>query len=456
VRRTAGESAGDVETRSRHPEELTTSSWQALQEYTLGDEAWRASKGDAAILHLRTALDLDPSFAFAAARLADVLIAQGRRDEGLPYYSKAADLIRQKNLTDRESLRIRGLFVLDTGQTEEAERVFTRYALDYPDEGLPLFYKAAAVEAQGRIEQAVDLSREALAKDPHSYTFAVSYGYRLMRVGRLDEAEQECQAATRLYPLDGTDQLRSALAFKRLDLASCWSSMERMRTTGSVPYQSKAWAMEACLRAEQGRWQDARRLLEEGLAFDRGSGLAVHQQFTKKRLLIQAMLRQQRSREAIEICKETLGMPLGHEDTMQTGCLLAQAGSLGLAERCIVGGLPDWPCYAHWSLRLAGELALARGENQRALRLMKSAPPSRFPNEWPEYLARAADAAGDLQTVRSLIAELLQHASTYWYQVDITGPGFISWAMALAPRRGLPETVLRRGAALHSALSQFT
>ena len=180
VRSKAGESAGDIETRSRHPEELTTSSWQALQEYTLGNQAWAASKSEDAILHLKTALELDPSFAFAAARLADILMGMNRRDEGLPYYSRAAELIRQRNLTDRESLRIRGLFALDTGQMEEAERVFTRYAIDYPEDGLPLFYKAAAVEGQD-IDQAVELSREAVAKDTQSYPFAVSYGYRLMR-----------------------------------------------------------------------------------------------------------------------------------------------------------------------------------------------------------------------------------------------------------------------------------
>jgi serine/threonine protein kinase len=456
VRRTAGESAGDVETRSRHPEELTTSSWQALQEYTLGDEAWKASKSEVAILHLKTALDLDPSFAFAAARLADILTGMDRRDEGLPYYSNAADLIRQKNLTDRESLRIRGLFALDTGQMEEAERVFTRFALDYPEDGLPLFYKAAAVEAQGRVDRAVELSRQALTKDPRSYPFAVSYGYRLMRAGRLNEAEQQCQAAIGIHPLDGTDQLRSALAFSRLDLAGCWSSLERMRTTGSAPYQSKAWAMEACLRAEQGRWPEAGRLLDEGLACDRKAGLATHEQFTKKRLLIQTLLRQQRRREAIEMCKDALDMPLGHEDRMQTGCLSAQAGNVSLAERCVVQGLPDWPSYTHWSLRLNGELALARGEHQRALQLMKSAPPSRFECEWPEYVARAAEAVADWQTVRPLVAGLLEHSPAYWYQVDVTGPGFISYAIALAPRCRLSGAALLRGEAIRSALSQFT
>ena len=455
VRRTAGESAGAIETRSRHPEELTTSSWQALQEYTLGDEAWKASKADAAILHLKTALELDPSFAFAAARLADILTGMDRRDEGLPYYSEAAELIRQKNLTDRESMRIRGLFALDTGQMEEAERVFTRYALDYPEDGLPLFYKAAAVEGQGRIDQAVELSREAVAKDPQSYAFAVSYGYRLMRAGRPRDAEQQCQAATRIHPLDGTDQLRSALAFGRLDLPGCWASLEKMRTTGTAPYQSKAWAMEACLRAEQGRWHDAERLVEDALAFDRKAGLPFHLQFTKQRLLIQAMLRQQRMPRAIELCKVALTMPLGHEDTMQTGCLLAQAGSVNLAERCLVKGLPDWPFYTHWSRRLNGEMALAKGELQRALQLMKSAPPSRFPNEWPDYIARAADAAGDRQTARSLVAELLEHSATYWYQVDITGPGFMSWAIDLGRRSALSDNVMRSGTAIYTALSQF-
>lgn len=53
IRRTVGESAADIETHSRRPEELTTASWQALQEFTRANEAWKLGQADAALLHLK-------------------------------------------------------------------------------------------------------------------------------------------------------------------------------------------------------------------------------------------------------------------------------------------------------------------------------------------------------------------------------------------------------------------
>jgi serine/threonine protein kinase/tetratricopeptide (TPR) repeat protein len=330
LRQTVGESAAAIDAHSRQPDELTTSSWQALREYTLGNDAWAASKSDAALLHLKTALDLDPTFALALARLADILIALDRRDEGLPYYSRAADLIRQKNLTDRESLRILGLFALDIGEFAKAERVFSRYALEYPDDTLPLFHKASAVDLQGRSVEALQICETALAREPQSYALVMKHAVLKLNAGRFAAAQADCARAAQLKPGDWVDLIDSALALMRDDLAGTWRSLEAMRTSGSSSYQSRAFGLEGCLRAEQVQWDEAERLLGEGLDFDQRMGTGPQSQFTKKRLLAQLFLRRKRRAEAAALCREMLAAKPGYDRTMQLGCLLAQGSAVGV------------------------------------------------------------------------------------------------------------------------------
>lgn len=458
VRRTAGESAGAIEKQSRHPDELTTSSWEALQEYTKGDEAWRASKSEAAMLHLKTALDLDPKFARAASRLADILTAEFRPDEGLPYHARAAEIIRERNLTDRESLTIRGLFALDTGQNAEAEQVFSRYAIEYRDDGLALFYKASAVDLEGRTEEALRLTEAAIALDPHSFSYLMQRAIYLLDAGRQDEAAAYCERAAAVEPRDWTEQVRSALAFDRLDLAAVWQCLERMRTKGSLGYQSRAYGFEACMRAEQGKWDDAEQLIHDGLAFDLRMGLGPQPQFTKNRLLAQSFLRTRRNPEAVRLCTEMLDRKPGYENVMRIGCLLAQAGHVARAENCLVRGLPNWPIYQHWIHRLEGEIALAKGKAGEALTLMQSAPASRTQNEWHEYTVRAALVSGHTTTAKEHVSALLQNPGRYWLQADVTGPGFIAWAVAVGDSVHLTDADSRLSASLRQCIfkSQLT
>ena len=432
VRRTAGESAGAIETRSRHPEELTTSSWQALQEYTLGDEAWRASKSDAAILHLKTALEFDPSFALAAARLADILDALGRTDEGLQYYEQAESLLLKKGLTDRESLRIRGAFALDTGRFADAEHVFALYADNYPADALPLFYRSDALYELGRREEAARLLDMAINMAPDSYPFLFRRAHVALDEGRWDESDKDLLRLARLSDHDWTDRLRSALSFSRLEFERSQESLERMRTTGSPPFVSKAYVMEACFRAEQGRFDEARRLFEDGLSFDRRMGLTAETQFAKQRQLARLFLAGGDSAGARRICREVLKAKPGLETTLQVACELARAGDLPAAEACLPQREPKWPFLQYWLSRLRGEIALARGNPKLALKLIDNNLFLRITGEWPAYLVRAARAAGEAGIVNDWLDALFQNPGKFWFYADLTEPGAIRWATGLA------------------------
>ncbi len=475
VRATAGESAEAVNTRSRAPEEVTTSSYEALKEYSAAIEAWKMRPVDrdwppdqreAAEGHLLRAIDIDPRFAQAWAKLADFQMASYEFDKGLLSYQRAAQLIDERNLTDRESLMIRGMFALDTGQNAKAEQVFSQLALKYPKEGLPLFHEARAVECQGRLEASLHLLDMAARKDPDNYTFVIDRGFQYLVLGRLPEAERDFNQAAKMNPADCTDQARSALAFARMDMGGVWAALERMKTAGSVPYRSKAYGMEACLRAEQGRLAEAQALLEEGLRFDVANSLPLQVQTGKKHLLAGVLLEQGQPAKAVEICRGILQEKPGIWPALDTGALLAQAGDIRGAQSCLPAGLPKqpperpleqvpasdpagvapelfaWPIYWRRILRLWAELALAAGRSRTALNLLQAAPPSENSKEWPGTLVRASIASGERKTAEQILVGLFRNPAAYWISADGSyPPGFMRQAISQAAALRVPAEI---------------
>jgi serine/threonine protein kinase/tetratricopeptide (TPR) repeat protein len=471
VRGTAGESADAVNAHSRAPEEVTTSSYAALKEYSDAIEAWKMRPVDrewppdqraATEGHLLRAIEIDPRFAQAWAKLADFQMASYEFDKGLLSYQRAAQLIDERNLTDRESLMIRGMFALDTGQNGKAEQVFSRLAQRYPKDGLPLFHQARAVECQGHPEACLHLLDMAARKDPDNYSFVIDRGFQHVVLGQLPEAERDFNQAAKMNPADSTDQARGALAFARMDMPGVWAALERMKTTGSVAYRSKAYGMEACLRAEQGRLAEAKALLEEGLRFDVANSMPLQVQTGKKHLLAGVLLEQGQPAKTVEICRGILHEKPGIWPALDTGSLLAQAGDVRGAESCLPAGLPKqppeqapaslprgvapelfaWPIYWRRILRLWAELALAAGRSRTALALLQAAPPSENSKEWPGTLVRASIASGERETAEQILTGLFRNPAGYWISADGSyPPGFMRQAISQAAVLGMPAEI---------------
>jgi tetratricopeptide (TPR) repeat protein len=435
IRETLGEL--NVESRNRKPEELTTRNWHALEEYIQGTGPLRGASRGPAIDHLQEALRADPEFALAAARLGDFLTSDNRPDEGLQYYERAERLLIEKHLTDRESLQIRGIFAFDTGRYDEAEHVFALMADNYPDDTLPLFHRASALDRLGRPEEARSLLDTAIERNPESYVYIFRRAHLLLDSGDIDAAEKDCDRASALSSNDWTDQLRSALAFSRLDFDRGLAHLHRMASQGTSAFQSKAFSFEACFLAEQGKPEPAARRLDQGLQFDRARGFLGETQHAKQRQLAYLLIQMGRIGEAVDRCSQMLDAAPGQETVLQVGIVLARAGQVKDAEKCLPKEEPKWPVHRHWLLRLQGEIAMSRGEFARALDLMRRIPQSRNSGDWPVYLVRAADRTGDREIMARYLTSLFSNPGRYWYEANVSEPGFFRWALGIASARHL-------------------
>jgi serine/threonine protein kinase/tetratricopeptide (TPR) repeat protein len=440
VRRTLGESAEEIAARTRPPQELTTPDWNALQEFVRAENIWRASpqgsNSDQALAHLNTAIQLDPLFASAHARLGDYLVALGRTDDGLAEQQIAAHLISSRDLTDRESLRIRGMYYSDTGQYREAGNVYARWIAEYPADAVALFYRSNAVHREGATQESDRLLQEAIRLNPNVYAFGMWECLRLLEYGRFQEMERCCDALSKLQSADWTYQLRSALAFARFDIAGVWLNLEKMRTNGSAAFQSRAYTFEACLRYEQRRDAEVEPLLIEGIQFDRSNGL-VEPALQKSLKLAEIRIAQGRFSEAVRECRNQIPQATGARLKMQIGSVLARAGDHKTAKECLLP-VPDeqkdlpllaTPVYQHWRKRLELELALAGGDHETAAVVLSQIPPSETEGDWPEYRVRALRQLGRRGEVVSLCSQLLSAPGWYWFQAHRAPPGFFRSAL---------------------------
>jgi tetratricopeptide (TPR) repeat protein/tRNA A-37 threonylcarbamoyl transferase component Bud32 len=435
VRTTIGESRADLEARNRRPEELTTSEWQALQEYELAETAWKQNRSDAAILHLQAAIELDPDFAFAEARLADHLLTLGRPDEAYAQWARAADLIRKRNLTDRESLSIRGRFALDVGLYSHAEEVFSRYLLEYPGDAIALFYKCDAVARQGRPDEALHLLDQAIQRDPQSLAFVLDRAALALERGDAAAAEREWQAAAQWARGDWMDVFAAGIGMARNNFAAAEQALLRLRG-GSAEFQSRGFALLACFRAEQGNWAEAEALLRQGTDFDRTNGLPRTALEEKQRLLAELCLTGGRRKEAVANCQGALANVSGLQMRMRFGAVLARAGDVAGARRCLPSSVPPWPAYQVWAKRLEGEIALAGGQPAKALALMKEATMPAPMRVWSDHVARAALAAHDDAAAGDCLADLLKRPGLYWLAAEQNTPAMLRFAVETVERLG--------------------
>ena len=201
------------------------------------------------------------------ARLAHLAERRGRTDEAIALMTRAAEAAGQSSIDPHADAWYRvqlGDLLFGDGRIEQAE---TSYA-DVP-EGIDAYHDATAGlsrvrAAQGRIDEAIDLGRRALAigPDPRMVVGLVE----LLRMAGLD-TEAEGLVADLQSRLRGRDDERRHLAML---LADEGHSLEETLELARLDYEQRqdvdahvtlAWALHA-----NGRHVEAAERIEEALA----------------------------------------------------------------------------------------------------------------------------------------------------------------------------------------------
>ena len=166
LRQKMGESLASVQQFAKPLDEATTSSLEALQAFSLGNEEHQKMNEDAAIPHLKKAVELDPNFAMAWATLGVSSTNTGRDAEGAQAVRKAYEL--RDRTSEREKLYIQAHYYTEvTVDPEKALQVYAEWRQTYPRDTVAYDNAALAFSELGQPEKALDLASQAHRINPH-------------------------------------------------------------------------------------------------------------------------------------------------------------------------------------------------------------------------------------------------------------------------------------------------
>ena len=189
-----GESIGSVQKYDTPLEAATTSSLEALKEFSLGQTEHSKFNDEAAIPHLKRATELDPNFAMALATLGVTLNNTNKTQEASEYFQKAFDA--KERASEREKFYISSHYYgTYRRQTDKDIEILEQWIQAYPRDTVPRDNLALEEAAIGQPEKALASASEALKlnpKDPYVYA-NLTPAY--LALNRYDEAKAVAEQA---------------------------------------------------------------------------------------------------------------------------------------------------------------------------------------------------------------------------------------------------------------------
>ncbi len=190
-----GESIGSVQKFDTPLEAATTSSLDALKEFSLGQAEHQKFNDEGAIPHLRRAVELDPNFAMALAVLGVASNNTGNSKEAYESLQKAFDV--RERASERERFYISSHYYgTVTKQADKYVDTLEEWIRAYPRDSTALDNLALEEQDLGQHEKALAHASEALRvnpKDAYAYqNVAAAYQY----LNRYEEAKAVAEQAS--------------------------------------------------------------------------------------------------------------------------------------------------------------------------------------------------------------------------------------------------------------------
>ena len=187
LREKLGESLASIKKFDAPIEQATTSSLEALKAFSQGTELRNQGKVADSIPFYQRAIELDPNFALAYARVSVIYNNLTQPEQAAQYAQKAYDL--RDRVSERERFYIAEKYAsYVTGDREEAIRVLQAWAQSYPQDYIPHNNLASNYALLGRHEDALREAAEAVRLNSTSTININNYVGAFMRLNRFDEA----------------------------------------------------------------------------------------------------------------------------------------------------------------------------------------------------------------------------------------------------------------------------
>jgi tetratricopeptide (TPR) repeat protein/TolB-like protein len=450
--------AGHGHWKEKKLEEVTTSSLAAFKYYTEGNRLHDRLQEKEAQAYFEKAVQADPGFAMALAKLSVVHANQGDLDAARAYAAKALE--KAGNLPPAERYYIEGRHdSLDPASIEKAVAAYGKAVEDspghtaarnnlaqllielkrYPEALVQLeelrqqgmtfpgsfMSLAEAYVATSQPERAREALAQYAAEHPDRSAAYENIGVFELSEGRTDEALAAFDEAAARHP----DSMRTIDSgrFVAYALRDQWAEAEavakKLMASDDPRERWEGGASLAMASLYRGDVGEARRLAEEGARTGRGPEERVGAQLFRARL--EAELG--RNRDAIAAADAALGEKVKDPKLVAEGqavkaICLTRLGRKAEAEKSLaavdafLSTMPP-PLAEPGRLHLEGRIALARGDHDRAAKVLEKAAQlspvetlsmDETPVQIRYALARAALEAGEPETARKALLEVVK------------------------------------------------
>jgi tetratricopeptide (TPR) repeat protein len=227
LREKLGESIGSVQKFATPLESATTSSLDALKEFSLGQAEHAKFNDEAAIPHLKRAVEIDPNFAMALATLGVANDNRSNTKDGFEYIRKAFDL--RERASEREKFYISSHYYGEvTRQVDKDIEILEQWIQSYPRDSVPRDNLSLIEKFAGQLDKSLANASEATKidpKDPYSYqNLAAAY----LSLNRYDEAKAVAdQAIARNAEAWPLHPMLYSIAFVRSDETAMQQELKR-------------------------------------------------------------------------------------------------------------------------------------------------------------------------------------------------------------------------------------
>jgi serine/threonine protein kinase/Flp pilus assembly protein TadD len=375
LRRKLGESLASVQQFAKPLEQATTSSLEALQAFSLGQADHLKTDDEAAIPHLKRAVELDPNFAVAYATLGVACINTSRLTEGNQALKKAYEL--RDRASEREKLYIQAHYYDEvTLDLEKTLAVYAEWRQMYPRDTAPYDNAALAYNAIGQFEKALDMASQAMHMDPKDAFSYQNLGSAYLALGRLDEAKSIAEQSI-AQKLDGVGVriVLADVAYIRGDWANYDRQIEWARGTSNEPFmlfwKSAGLGGMGKMKASHETWQQAQVQLTNAGLKDFSGGLLELEALNDALVGYSAEAQQKASR----------GTEISNNRDVRSFAaqVLAFAGNVGKSASLLADVSRDYPDYEFLSLIMApivqAELDLQKNQPNEAIAALERARP---------------------------------------------------------------------------------
>jgi eukaryotic-like serine/threonine-protein kinase len=430
LRERLGESLASVQKFDAPLEEATTSSLEALKEYSLGrrEAGARTSGVSAGISHLERAIQLDPSFASAYASLATAYVNLYGPSRAALYFTKAYEL--RDHASERERLRIiASYYQFVAGDLNKTAEALAEQIASYPRQaGASRNNLGTTYGAQGKYPEALEMVRQAIAKDPEASIYFTNMANYLMAQQKLTEARATIEQSQAHKIDDFIMRLALyGLDFLNNDAAGMAAQQKWLMDRPDSAYYG--FAIAADTPAYSGQLQQARELTQRAAdAAVRGDSKEFAGIETETAALREAafgnLAEGRKDAEAgLKFDPESLAV------RAMAGTALAMSGDAGQASSLADALNKQYPgdtqVQALWLPGIRGQIALDRKDANAAIDALKSAlPPVEYGEFafttnisclYPTYIrGQAYLGAGQGKAAVAEFQKILDHSGIVW------------------------------------------